>query len=169
MLKLCGCLLIILGCGYWGWLRGEKLKEEILLISEFIYALAYLKREIVQNQRQIPYMLEELGKRDKSYVGWYFQQQSLRLREKGSDSFAMAGSAAMDDETRLSISLRRILSRLGDVLGHYDGKSQGEVIEQLIEELRCLQETQQEGSKGLMEVYGAVGVTSGLFLIILLL
>ena len=57
---------------------------------------------------------------------------------------------------------------MGDVLGRYDGESQRRALEGLGEALDgCLDQSRQE-EKRLFRVYVALGVTGGLFCLILL-
>lgn len=169
MLKLWGSLMILFGCGYWGWTKGEKLKEKEALTGEFIHTLYYVKREITQKHREVPVLLKRIIKRDKTLVGKYFQSLWLMLSSDGDSSFREKWTDIYKEDFALPQDLLYILAPLEDCLGQFSARSQGETLDNIIKELQALQEKQEVETRNMLRVYRALGITIGLFLVILFL
>ncbi len=169
MLKLWGSLMILLGCGYWGWSKGDKLQEKVALTGEFIHTLYYVKREITQKHREVPVLLKKIAKRDKGLIGKYFQSLWLTLSSDGESSFREKWTDIYQEDFALPEDLLHILSPLEDCLGQFSACSQGETLDSIIKELQALQEKQEAETRNMLRVYRALGITVGLFLVILFL
>lgn len=167
MLQIVGCAMVILGCSYWGWLQGVELKGGLSLTEEFIRALSYIKREIKAKQRPLPKIIYDLGKKEGTRASEYFQILSKKISPDRQATFSVGWAESMMAE--LPQELTEILEPLGNVLGQFDGKTQGEALEAVLLELKDLRRSQAEKCEKMVQVYGAFGITSGLFLVILLL
>ena len=63
---------------------------------------------------------------------------------------------------------RRILSEAGQILGRYDGEDQRRALAGLLVRLEDQAQEARDEEKRLFRVYTALGVTAGLFCVILL-
>ena len=75
----------------------------------------------------------------------------------------------LTDQLPVSPEAKRALYPLGEVLGRYDGRGQQAAIAGARRELEGLRARAGEERLRLGKVYGALGVTAGAFLVILLL
>lgn len=166
MMKLLGSALVILGCSYGGWAKGDKLKKQVQITSQFIQILSYIKREILQNHREIPVLLKRIDKTQQNIVGRYFRNLWLRLSADCRESVSEKWADICQEELSLSHGLLEILAPLEDILGQYDAKSQGEGLQYIIEELQQWRTKQEEEAGSMLRVYQALGITTGLFLVI---
>lgn len=168
-MRIFGSFMVIFGFAYGGWLQGTLLKEKVRITGEFIHALDYMKREITQKHRKLSDILRYLGEKDQGFVCDYVNTLWETMSPHEEESFETGWRRSMRAIPQLSSDLLEVLSPLGGILGQYDGKSQGESLESVIEELRQLKEQQEGKCRQMVQVYGALGLTSGLFVVILLL
>lgn len=167
MLQILGCTMVVVGCSYWGWYQGMELKGRLRLTEEFIRVLSYIKREIKEKHRPLPKIIGDLGRKQGNCVSEYFQILSKKISADRQATFSVGWAESMLAE--LPEDLMVILEPLGYVLGQYDGKTQGEALDSVLLELKDLRRIQEEKCEKMVQVYGAFGITSGLFLVILLL
>lgn len=167
MIQLWGAIFVIGGCTYLGLTKAQDLRQKVMVTQDFIQALSYMKREITQNHRMLPEIIKKLAEKKDNFVGEYFR--ILQNQWEEGNSFATKWEYSIQVDSFLPHVLGDLLEPLGCVLGQYDSFGQGEAISRLIEELIQLKEEQQQESQRLGKVYGVMGVTFGLFLVILLL
>lgn len=168
MIKIFGCFMVVLGCAGLGWMKSFQLQRNGAMTTDFIDALAFMLREITEKHRELPYLLEKLGKKENSYVGDYFRQLAQDFHVNYEPTFSERWTDSITERLELPQSLVNLLLPLGGVLGQYDAEKQGQAILQVIDDLRGLKESQKEEFLKMRKVYGVVGVTSGIFLVILL-
>lgn len=167
MIHFIGAIFVSCGCSYFGFLKAQELKRNVFLTEKFIIALSHMKREITQHQRFLPDIIETLSTHDTSMVGKYFHHLKEQLEEP--DSFRIKWTNSMIAEPFLPEKLIDILEPLGSILGQYDSQRQGEALSQILEQLASYKEFATEESHRLGKVYGTIGITFGLFIVILLL
>lgn len=167
MYKIWGSILVVFGCGYWGWLKGMELKRKLRYTEGFIRSIETLKREITEKHRLIPQIIIDLGENRKNITSEYFRILAEKMCEDTQESFAQRWEESM--RKGFPEELREILAPLGQVLGQFDGNTQGEALDSVLRELRHFKGRQEEENQKKTQVYGAFGVTSGVFLVILLL
>lgn len=166
MFKLWGAGLLILGCFYLGYLKSDELKRKVQQTADFSEALRYMRCEITQKHGILRDILLKLGEKEYSTVGRYFSKLLEQL--ENDDPFSAKWKESIQYQTDLPEELKVILEPLGGILGQYDGISQGEVIDDMLEHLNKLHATQMEESNRLGRMYIALGVTGGVFIVILL-
>ncbi len=167
MFQILGSAMIFFGCGYCGWMRGLDLKKKVRLTEEFIRALEMMKREITEKQRFLLHIIDDLAKKEKSVASAYFGILLQKLNCESQESFSVGWAESLKEE--LPVELTDILESLGGVLGQFDGKTQGEALRMVLSELRHLKGKQEETCEKMQQVYGAFGITMGVFLVILLI
>lgn len=169
MIRILGCFCIILGCGYWGWAKGIALKNKVVTTANFINSLEFMKREITQHHRPLPQILEILGGKERGIVGGYFRSLEMLIEQEEQNPFAFGWAKSMAEFPELSPEVVGILEPLGNILGQFDAKSQGEALALVVEDLKKLKENEEVECRKMGQVYGTFGVTSGILLVILLL
>ena len=163
MMVWLGRLLFLSGCTALGLARGMALKDRTACLSEFRRSLARLNRELTFALRPLPDLLADL--RAVGPAGDFF----AACREGLEESWAEAWQTALE-ETHLPLQEedRQILREAGEVLGRYDGGSQGQALEGLTARLEENLAQARGDEDRLFRVYLALGITAGLFGCILL-
>lgn len=167
MIKLLGAILVATGCSYFGFLKAQELKRNITQTEKFIQALSYMKREITQNQRFLPDIIQSLSKQNTDIIGKYFYHLQKQLEK--TDTFQEKWTNTMISEPYFHEKLIEILQPLGSILGQYDSQRQEESLSNIIEQLKQQKISATEESQRMGKVYCTIGITFGLFLVILLL
>lgn len=170
MLKLIGALLLTCGAAGLGFGAAGHLSRRVRSLRSLLGALELMEREIAFRLTPVPELLELLARRSDGPAAAFFSDCLDALDSLGERSLsqiwrdALAGrpmDLAQDDQ--------RTLGELGEILGRYDGPGQrealGEIRSRLLHNLACAEE--ENGRMG--RVYGALGLTAGCFLAILLL
>ena len=113
-------------------------------------------------------LMEELAHRTEEPARRLFSACRRALDGLERETFAHAWRR-LTDQLPVSPEAKRALYPLGEVLGRYDGRGQQAAIAGARRELEGLRARAGEERLRLGKVYGALGVTAGAFLVILLL
>ena len=116
----------------------------------------------------LPQLMEELAHRTEEPARRLFSACRRALDGLERETFAHAWRR-LTDQLPVSPEAKRALYPLGEVLGRYDGRGQQAAIAGARRELEGLRARAGEERLRLGKVYGALGVTAGAFLVILLL
>lgn len=168
-MKLWGAIFVAVGCGYMGFLMSLDLKERVKVTGEFIVALNYMSQEIMGLHRPLPLILTKLGGTSQVKVREYFQVLRERLYTSNEESFSVKWRDSFNKTGDLQQELVELLKPLGNILGQYEASRQGQAIDDIVGQLVRLKLRQEEEYRRLSKVYGVVGVSGGLFCVILLL
>lgn len=162
-----GCLFI--GFAALGFLRGIRLSQRTSCLEEFHRILAALSRELTFSLRSVSDLIATAAAGSKGQTAEFFKTCLHLFEEGGRESWAESWSAALDVvQLPLEQADRRLLREAGDVLGRYDGESQHQAFAGLLCRLEQQREEARQNARRLFRVYVALGVTAGLFCLILL-
>lgn len=169
-MKLLGALLLAGGAAFLGFSAAAQLERRVKSLRAMLGALEHLERELTFRLTPMPELLETLSKQSPSPANAFFARCLAGLDTLGehtlSDLWNNALEAAPMD---LGEEDRRVLRELGGVLGRYDGEGQREALALSRAQLgQCLTTATEERTR-LGRVYGALGLTAGALLVILLL
>ncbi|NCE64301.1 stage III sporulation protein AB [Pseudoflavonifractor sp. 524-17] len=170
MRKLLGAALIIGGTAAMGFSAARGLAQRVSGLGAVIAALELAERELSFRLTPIPELLDELSRRAPAPAGAFFAGCLARLDRLGERSLGELWDEAIEEQPMgLAAEDREILSRLGRVLGRYDGGGQQEAVALArvrLEHNLAAAEADRD-SRG--RLYGALGLTAGSFFAILLL
>lgn len=169
MIKLWGGVCVVFGCTALGWLKALRLKEDVKICTGFITALEIIRRDIQHYHRDIPSLCANLQNTMPTSVGDYFQGVRRHLLQEEDGLFSQFWVEELEKEPLFSSELTEILLPLGHILGQYDTVLQSDAIGVAIQSLKGLKKVRNEVNKKSIRVYESLGLTSGLFLLILLL
>lgn len=166
MVRLAGGGLVWLGCVLCGLCAAGGLRSRVRLLEELGQAFTLLERELTLNHTPLPELLEQLSCRTSGQGSRLFQECHLYI-EKGK-SFTYAWNTSLS-KVWLKEEERALLHCLPDILGRYDAPGQAESLACFQREVeRCVAHGREE-LRSMSRVYGALGVTAGGFLALMLL
>ncbi len=168
MSKVVGALLVGFGCSYLGFMQALVLKKAERLTAEWIQVVEYMKREITDKHITLTDILNTVKKSPWVNVGLFAEKLLERLKTHDMERFREIWRTSLED-ANISAELVEIILPLGAVLGQYEATKQGEALEYTLQLLKERKQWQGLEHARLSKVYGAIGVTSGLFWVILLL
>lgn len=169
MTALLGKVLLLTGCTAWGLLAGSRLGERAACLEEFRQALAALSRELSFSLRPLWELMTQAAAGSRGPAAAFFRVCCARFAQGGRESWAESWQQALAEvPLPLTLADRRLLEEAGQVLGRYDGESQRQALAGLLARLEDRREEARREARRLFRVYGVLGVTGGLFCLILL-
>ena len=169
MTALLGKVLLLTGCTAWGLLAGSRLGERAACLEEFRQALAALSRELSFSLRPLWELMTQAAAGSRGPAAAFFQVCCARFAQGGRESWAESWQQALAEvPLPLTLADRRLLEEAGHVLGRYDGESQRQALAGLLARLEDRREEARREARRLFRVYGVLGITGGLFCLILL-
>ena len=170
MLRLMGAALLTAGSAALGFGAVRRLDGRVRDLRGLLAGVETLQRELGWRLADLSEGLElaagEVGGRPARF---------FRLCAQGAEhldgrSFQQVWQAGLDEcQLRLDREDREPVEQLGAVLGRYDGDSQRQALKGAAARLERRQAQAAEDRKRLGRVYGVLGMTAGLFLVILLI
>jgi len=170
MLRLLGAVLLMGGASAIGFSAAAQLRARVTCLRAFLGAVEYMERELAFRLTPVPVLFNSLAAMDITLAKGFFVRCVKGLTELGEKPLHVLWCEALeksklpldDDETRT-------LAELGNVLGRYDGDGQREALALVHGRLARFLECAEEERNRLEKVYGALGLSAGAFLLLVLL
>ena len=164
-----GKLLLFLGCTALGLGRGFGLKRRTACLFELRRALEALGRELSFSLRPLGGLLDQAQRESRGEASQLFAACREAFAHSGGESWAESWRTGLETVALpLKEEDRRILSEEGQLVGRYDGEDQRRALAGLLVRLEDQAQEARDEEKRLFRVYTALGVTAGLFCVILL-
>ena len=170
MIRFLGAALLTAGCGGLGLSAVRRLDGRARDLRELSAGLEILLRELGWRLSPLPEALEAAAGGTHGGAARFF---AFCARESGNldgAPFRTLWNGGLEQSPlRLNREDRALLEQLGPVLGRYDGDSQRQAVENVLAGLRRLEAQAEDDRRRLGRVYGALGLTAGLFLTLMLI
>lgn len=170
MIKLFGAVLLMGGASAIGFSAAAGLRSHVNCLRIFAADLGQMERELSFRLTPLPKLFHRLAKSSGAPVDYFFT-----LCEQGLDQL---DERPLHELWRVSLEQSRLpleqdeklaLAELGSVLGQYDSDSQRAAIFQARERISVFLGRAEDERDRLEKVYGALGMSAGAFLILVLL
>ena len=168
MIRMLGAVCLAAGPVWLGMSSAAELAHRERALGALCAGLELMERELALRLTPLPQLMEELAHRTEEPARRLFSACRRALDGLERETFAHAWRR-LTDQLPVSPEAKRALYPLGEVLGRYDGRGQQAAIAGARRELEGLRARAGEERLRLGKVYGALGVTAGAFLVILLL
>ena len=166
-MRVIGAILIVIGCGYFGWSIPASVKREEASLRELVSALDYMQCELQYHMTPLPDLCREAGIQCSKNLGSFFRHLSEELENRLSPDVSGCVSAALTCVPGLPKRTVAALEILGMTLGRFD--VQGQILE--LESLRnhCRAEIDEIGRNrdSRLRSYQTLGICMGAALAIL--
>ena len=168
MTAILGKTLLFLACLWLGLDRARRRKERTACLRAFRQAIADLGREMTFSLSSVDELLAQT-KQGNGPASEFFAACRRRFRESGGESWADSWKQALE-EVRLPVreTDAALLARGGEILGRWDGETQQKALGEFLSRLDETIFDGAEEAKRLFRVDLALGVTAGLFCVLLL-
>ena len=170
MIKLLGAVLLAAGCGAAGLGAVGRLDGRVRDLRELAAGLETLQRELGWRLTPLPKALGTAAGETHGRAARFFEFCARGAGCLDGVPFQQLWREGLEKcPLRLDREDRALLEQIGPVLGRYDGDSQRQAIEGVLAGLGRRQVQAAEDRQRLGRVYGVLGMTAGLFLVILLI
>lgn len=171
MLKLIGAVLIFSGTLAWGVKGAADIKRHVKALSGLISCLEIMKNEICERQTPMPQLLDILYDSADMPVKGFIERVRLGMKELGRRSFASIWKKAAEESTEMQLSSQelRVVCELGYSLGRYSAAEQKSALLLSQRRLEMFLHKAEEASEQNARVRAFLGLTAGVFAVIILL
>lgn len=171
MLKFLGALLLAGGTAALGLNAAHRLSVRLQVLSSLLTALQLMQAEIAFRQTPVPELLEQLTHQLPPPADGLFALCAQRGEELGRVPFSEIWRESVESCRGLELSRqeRRELAAIGNILGRYDVDGQLAALAALERRVEQLFSQAQQERDSRSKVFSALGIVTGLALIILLL
>ena len=167
MIKMVGILLILCGAGGFGIVKAYLFYGQLNLVKAFSDALQIMKCEMNYTLAPLPKLCATVGKRSKGNCAHFFISFSSLLKEGVPRSIAARRLLADEKKYQLPKDARMTLLELFENLGAYELEGENQLIRASIQRLQASHSLLEQEKKPLAKSYAALGICTGLALVIL--
>jgi len=170
MLKLIGSVLLMGGASAMGFSAAAHLRTRVRCLRSFAAAVEYMERELSFRLTPTPALLRDLTDTAFAPANRFFAHCSGKLSELGEKPLNILWRQALEKSgLPLEQDEMRTLFELGEIIGRYDGDGQCEALSLARDRLEGFVKCALEEQYRLEKVYRALGLSSGAFLLLVLL
>ena len=169
MMRLLGAALVALSGALLGQRAAEGLCRRERALEEMAQGLEGLERELELSAAPLPQLMDRLIPRCRGPAEEMFRGCREALERLEEESLSQAWRRLAEERIELGEEGRRCLAALGDCLGRWDSGEQRRgmaAVRGRLEELAALAREERRRQSG---VYRALGLSGGIFLMIMLL
>lgn len=165
-MKVAGAMLVILGCGGFGFSMAAAYRHEETLLRQLRDILQYLYCELQFRMTPLPELCRQAGKQNYGAIARVFRKLSDALESQVEPDVASCmGSAMLGAD--LTPRVRDLLTRFGQTLGCFDLKGQLLGMEELRTQCTAALEELASGREDRLRSYQTLGLCAGAALVIL--
>lgn len=167
--KWIGAVLVIVGCGGFGFsLAASQLREESNL-RQLIRVLKFMERELRYRLTPLPELCRMASEEGRGQVKTVMKHLAAELERQVSPDAGSCMSAAVSRTGEISRRMRRLFARLGRCLGRFDLEGQLEGLEEILDACREQLKDLQSEKRTRLKSYRTLGLCTGTALAILFL
>lgn len=170
MIRLVGAVMLVSGSGMLGLGAVCTMDRRIRDLQGVLMALETMERELSAGGGDLDHILTAAAESTVGGPSRFFLRCRQDLRKLRHGAFSDVWQKALEEGIlRLEQQDLTELGGLGRVLGCYDGESQAAALSAAARRLDLRLAQAREQRSGLGKVYGALGISAGLFLVIMLI
>lgn len=165
--KIFGAMLIIAGCGAFGYSVAASYRKEELVLRQLIGALDYMQCELQYRLTPLPDLCRLAGREQKGVVGQFLWELSLELENQISPDVSSCVAAVLSKMESIPRKLHSAMELLGASLGRFDAEGQLKGLEQVRSFCREEVEKLSQNKDTRLRSYQTLGLCAGAALAIL--
>lgn len=170
MIRMVGAVLLTGGAAALGFGAVRRLEQRVQELSQLWAGLSLIRRELGWRLTPLPELLRRAAGETKGAVSDFFRLCSVGAGRLNGRPFRQIWQQGLECVSlRLEETDLEALEQVGSVLGRYDSENQQKALDQALERLAEQRRQAAEQRSRLGKVYGMLGLTSGIFLVILLI
>lgn len=167
-LKCVGAILIICGCGGFGFSIAWANRRQEQLLRQLLRVLKLMEWELRFRMTSLPELCQLAGKETEGKLRAVFQDLFRELSWQSAADAASCMGAVLQRNPDLPPKLRRILRHLGSVLGRFDLEGQLQGLQSIQEEITLSLLDSGKDKDQRLRSYQTLGICAGCALAIVL-
>lgn len=170
MIKLIGSVLLMAGASAIGFSAAAYLKARVNCLRCFSCAVAYMERELSFRLTPAPALFRELAAISQPPVNAFFSRCSKKSGELGEKPMSVLWRECVESsKLPLETEELRAVMEIGAIVGRYDGPAQCQALSGVRARIDGMLDRAAEERYRLENVYRALGLSAGAFLLLVLL
>ena len=165
--KILGAILVIMGCGSFGFALSANVMREELALRQLIGALDYMQCELQYRMTPLPDLCRQVGLQQKNRIGYLFTRLSTELEENVSPDVFQCVCVSIEETPGLPKQCVKAVELLGASLGRFDIPGQIQGLESVRLYCRNQLETIAQNRDERLRSYQTLGICTGAALAIL--
>lgn len=167
--KWIGAVLVITGCGGFGFSIAAGYRREEGLLRQLIRALNYMEWELQYRLTPLPELCRQAGRESRGILREVFSGLADELERQTFPDAAGCMIGALNRSRELPGKIRELLKQLGSTLGRFDLPGQKQGLEEVRLQCRLELERLEKNRETRLRSYGTLGLCAGTALAILFL
>ena len=168
-MKMLGAMIVILGCGGFGWHLAAAYRREERILRQLMAALDYMGCELQYRMTPLPELCRQAAAQHNGCLGETLKLLSQELESQISPDVERCMSAALARSPGIPAKAREILQHLGGSMGRFDLPGQLRGLEAARQECRRNLEDLAENRDNRLRNFQTLGLCAGAALAILFL
>lgn len=164
-----GAVLVITGCGGFGFSISAGYRREEGLLRQLIRALNYMEWELQYRLTPLPELCRQAGRESRGVLREVFLNLAGELEQQTFPDAAGCMIGALNRSRELPGKIRELLKQLGCTLGRFDLPGQKQGLEEVRQQCRVELERLEKNRETRLRSYGTLGLCAGTALAILFL
>lgn len=165
--KIIGAILILIGCGYFGFSITAGVKREEYTLRQLLCALDYIQCELQYRMTPLPDLCHQAGTEYRNRIGRFFYHLALELEDQIYSDVSDCVHKAITCVPELPKRAVYALELLGMSLGRFDAQGQIRGLELVRAYCRSELETITVNRDARLRSYQTLGICAGAALAIL--
>ena len=165
--KLIGMVLVMAGCGGWGFICAAQYLRRITRLRQLVGVLDYMECELQYRSTALPLLCRQASMVCKGRISQVFQRFSEELETQISTDVECCMASALGKVEGLCPIMLYQFRELGSVLGRFDLQGQLRGLERIRAECRQKLTTLQHNHEVRVRSYQTLGLCAGAALAIL--
>ena len=169
MIRVIGAGLIVGAMGWMGWQAGNTVKQRLFLLRRLIYSLEKIQREVSFRRVPLPRLLALLSKEEAGLLAEFWSGCAQGAGISG-EEFRRCWKVGTENlGVMLDRTTKQVLQNVGQGLGRYDGEGEEMLLKSSVSELEAHLRKLTEENGQTARLYQTLGVTTGVFLALILM
>ena len=172
MIKVIGCLLIIIGCTYIGFMYSENFNKRVLQLNELEKSIIQLRNEIIYIYTTLPEAFLNVSQKSIDPIRqFYLHARNLLINNQVNSVYEAFRLSIKENEDKLYLTDIdiKILMDLAKNLGESDIEGQINIFELAIKNLEKQIKTAENLRNKNLKMYRYLGFTIGAVIVIILI
>ncbi len=166
-MKWFGALLVVAGCGGFGFLMALSIKREVSALRQLIRVTEFMHAELEYRLTPLPELCCKIGRQFSGCIGVAFQILARELEGQVAPDVTLCMDSVVKKTQQLPKQTASVLQSMGKTLGLFDLPGQIQGLQAIREECRYHLEALEKDKRQRLRSYQTLGLCAGAALAIL--